>query len=222
MIAVAADARAAPSSAWPARRWPSKRTCPSDDPTGRADQAQHREHRDALARARLADEPEHLAPADAEVDAVDRLHDAVGREEPRPQAGDLQERPARPHLLSLGSRASRRPSPSRLKASTLIMIMQAGEQHEEERGEDLVALGGQHRAPLGGGRLHAEAEERQRRHLEHGGGDAERGLHHERGEGVRADPVPEDARGCDTPRARSAATKSCSRIDSTLARTMRA
>ena len=57
----------------------------------------------------------------------------------------------------------------------------------------LVALGGQHRAPLGGGRLHAEAEERQRGDLEHGGGDAERGLHHERGERVGEDPVAQDA-----------------------------
>ena len=190
---------------------------------GRGHQAQGREHGDALARARLADEAEHLALAHAEVDTVDRLHDAVAGEEPRAQAGDLeQRRVAVGHLLSLGSRASRRPSPSRLKASTLIMIMMPGNSTRKNDGEHVVALGRQHRAPLGGGRLHAEAEERQRRHLEHGGGDAERGLHDERRERVREDAVPQDAAGCDTPSARSAATKSCSRIDSTLARTMRA
>ena len=47
----------------------------------------------------------------------------------------------------------------RLKASTLSMIMMPGNEHEVRGGEDLVALGGQHRAPLGRRRLHAEAEE---------------------------------------------------------------
>ena len=57
------------------------------DPPRLVDEAQHRQHRDALAAARLADEPEHLAPCDGEVDTVDGVYVAGARAEPRAQAG---------------------------------------------------------------------------------------------------------------------------------------
>ena len=64
----------------------------ADDPPRFGHELQQRVHADALARAGLADEAEHLAPPDGQVDAVDRLHDAVTGEEPRPQPADLEQR----------------------------------------------------------------------------------------------------------------------------------
>ena len=55
----------------------------ADDPAGRIDEAEDREAGDRLARAGLADEPQHLAAADLEADAVDRLDDAPLGEEMR-------------------------------------------------------------------------------------------------------------------------------------------
>ena len=62
------------------------------DPPRLLDEAQHRQHRDALAGTRLADEPEHLAAPDGEVDTVDRVNVAGARAEPRSQPGHLEER----------------------------------------------------------------------------------------------------------------------------------
>ena len=65
------------------------------------DEAGDRQRRDALAAARFADQPERLAVADVEAHVVDRLDDAVGREEVGRQAADLEQvvglaaRPAR-------------------------------------------------------------------------------------------------------------------------------
>ena len=50
-----------------------------------------RQRRDALAAAGLADQPERLAVADVEADVVDRLDDAVRREEVGRQAPDLEQ-----------------------------------------------------------------------------------------------------------------------------------
>ena len=54
-------------------------------------------------------------------DAVDGAVDAVGRAEMRLQVLDLEQRHALQSLLAMrGSSASRRPSPSRFTASTVI------------------------------------------------------------------------------------------------------
>ena len=63
-----------------------------DDPTGLVDEAHHRQHRDALAAARLADEAEHLALADGEVDAVDGVDLSGTGVEPGAQVADLEQR----------------------------------------------------------------------------------------------------------------------------------
>jgi hypothetical protein len=76
-----------------------------DDATGRRHQPQGGEHGDALPRARLADEAEHLALVDAEVDPVHRFHDAVAGEEPGAQVSDLQQRLA--SLVEPGGRGRR-------------------------------------------------------------------------------------------------------------------
>ena len=62
------------------------------DATRLVDEPQHRQHRDALARAGLADEAEHLTPAHREVDAVDGVHVAAAGAEPRAQSGHLEQR----------------------------------------------------------------------------------------------------------------------------------
>src|SRR6185503_14306333 len=75
---------------------------------------------DALAAAGLADQREHLAFADLERRLVDREHRTVLGAEPDGQVGDRQQRgggDAGHRRLSLGSSASRMPSPSRLSAS---------------------------------------------------------------------------------------------------------
>src|SRR5205823_3293308 len=48
-----------------------------DDDVGIVDQAEQRQHADALARSRLADDAEHLAGMQLEVETVDRLHHAL-------------------------------------------------------------------------------------------------------------------------------------------------
>ncbi len=70
----------------------------ADDPARRIDQPENGKPRDALARTRLADQPDDLARTDIERHAVDRLHDAGAREEMRRQVPDLEQA----HRLSLG------------------------------------------------------------------------------------------------------------------------
>ena len=63
------------------------------DPAGRLrDQPEHREHGHALARARLADDAEHLAGEEVVADAGDGLHDAVLRLELDRQVVDREDR----------------------------------------------------------------------------------------------------------------------------------
>ena len=66
-----------------------------DDPTRLVDEPHHRQHRDALAAARLADESEHLALAHREVDAVDGMDLAGPGAEPGVQTANLEQRRAR-------------------------------------------------------------------------------------------------------------------------------
>ena len=63
----------------------------------RAREAHERQTRHALARPRLADDPQHAAGLQREGDAVDGLHDPVLGIEVHAQVGDLQQRRGRAH-----------------------------------------------------------------------------------------------------------------------------
>ena len=94
------------------------------DLAGRLGQEAHdRQRGDALAAARLADDPERLVRRELEGDPVDRVDPAGRRRELDPQVLDGQEPLGRRILerdqrFSRGSSASRNPSPSRLKPRT--------------------------------------------------------------------------------------------------------
>src|SRR5262245_7646240 len=88
---------------------------PADDAARRLDDLENRLHRDALAAAALADDPDDAAGLDVEADAVDRAHEPLVEEEVDAEILDAEDR--RRHWL-YGSAASRRPSPTRLKAMT--------------------------------------------------------------------------------------------------------
>ena len=62
------------------------------DAAGRANEAEQRERGDRLAAARLADEPDRLAGADLEADAVDRAGDTVLGVEVRAKVANAKER----------------------------------------------------------------------------------------------------------------------------------
>jgi hypothetical protein len=109
------------------------------DPTWRRDEAQNRQARDALSAAGLADEAHHFSAVHVEVEAGHRTHDAVRRVEAGLKAPHLEEPvphhavpPSRRchlgdrHRFSLGSRASRIPSPRRLKARTEMLSAAPG------------------------------------------------------------------------------------------------
>ena len=64
----------------------------ADNAAGRIDEPQQREAGDGLARAALADEAQHLARAQRERNAIDRLDHAGAREEMRGEVADLEQR----------------------------------------------------------------------------------------------------------------------------------
>ena len=76
-----------------------------DAPGGIGDEPQDAQRGDALARPGLADEPEHLAGHDVEVDAIDGLGDTGFGEEVGPEAPDSRRVPC-----SSGSRRHRKPA----------------------------------------------------------------------------------------------------------------
>src|SRR5690606_8132585 len=83
-----------------------------------------------LAAARLAHDAHRLPRRDREVDAVHRAHDALGGEDVRPEAADLEDRAARHGRdahVPYGSAASRRPSPRKLSASTATTTATPGQ-----------------------------------------------------------------------------------------------
>ena len=101
-------------------------------------QPQHGQRAHALAAARLAHDAHRLAGAQVVADAVHRMHHPIARAEGHVQVAHRQHRRAgqvlrpaaghRPvrHRRSLGSSASRMPSPSRLKPSTLRTMAMPG------------------------------------------------------------------------------------------------
>src|SRR5919198_1399151 len=91
-----------------------------DDAPGRVgDQPQDGEHGHALAAARLAHDAERLRTMDGQIHRINSAHHTALGEEMRAQILDREERwCGHPQRSSRGSRASRRPSPTKLKAST--------------------------------------------------------------------------------------------------------
>ena len=140
------------------------------------DQLQHRARRDGLAAARFADHAQRLAAVDAQVDAVDRVHHAVVGLEVGLQAADVEQavRPLTPQITLRGSSASRRPSPMKLIDSTVRKIARAGKQRPVRRDVEVVLGVEQDAAPGRDVGREAEAEERQRRFGDDGGGDVDR------------------------------------------------
>ena len=80
------------------------------DAPGRVDQAEDRETRHRLARARLPDQPENLPAIERERSAVHRAQDALARVELRHEVRNLEQF----HRDSLGFSTSRNWSPTRL------------------------------------------------------------------------------------------------------------
>src|SRR6185312_15694532 len=97
------------------------------DVAGAGEDPEQRERGYALAGARLADDAERLARRDVEGDPVDRVHGPTRRPELDGEILDAEQRVGhqmRPR--SLGSRASRSPSPIRLNPSTESTIATPG------------------------------------------------------------------------------------------------
>src|SRR6185437_1513754 len=94
---------------------------------GAFQQAHDRERGDALAAARFAHQPERFAAADLERDVLGRIVDGLPTGEGDVQAVDLEKGPGHERrVVDCGSRMSRRPSPSRLRPSTVRKIATPG------------------------------------------------------------------------------------------------
>src|SRR5690606_30411031 len=109
----------------------------ADDPARHRDQSEDGEGGDRLAAAGLTHDAQDLAGVDVDVDPVHRLDHSVPGEEVGLEVGHLEQvlvgsspgaygRVVVAHSFRLGSRASRRPSPSMLKPSTVIMMARPG------------------------------------------------------------------------------------------------
>src|SRR5580658_8736987 len=75
-----------------------------------------------LARARFTDKAQHLALGDGEVDVLQHGESAVARDVIERVVADIEDG----HRSSRGLRASRRPSPSRLKQIAVAAIASEG------------------------------------------------------------------------------------------------
>src|SRR5215207_10121417 len=87
------------------------------------DEPHQRQRRHALAAARFAHDCQGLARSDVEVDAVDRLDDALPRIEPGAEVFDLEKSA---HERCLGSRMSRRALSSKVTANTVMLMATPG------------------------------------------------------------------------------------------------
>ena len=83
-----------------------------------------RAQRDALAASRFADETEHLALRDVQIDAVDGARQAARRLKGRRQPANLECQPSLAHRFVLNSSAT--PSPSRLKPRPVMTMAMPG------------------------------------------------------------------------------------------------
>jgi hypothetical protein len=103
------------------------------DGGGPGQEAHHRQHRDGFARARFADDRQRLVALDADVDAVDGSERAPAHGEADAEVADVEK--GHHDLRSLGSSASRSPSPNRLIAITVMRMARPGSvtSHGSER-----------------------------------------------------------------------------------------
>src|SRR5690606_18594723 len=97
----------------------------SVQPGARRQEAHYGLHGDALARSALADDAQHLAIGDVELDAADGLEFARRRAEGDAEGPDLEEGGAHGQSVR-GSRWSRRPSPTELNPRTTMRIAMPG------------------------------------------------------------------------------------------------
>jgi hypothetical protein len=126
---------------------------------GSREQAHQGERERRLAASGFADQAEDLALGDLERHVGDRRHVRGPAPEVHVAAIDLQERGHR--VTPRGSSRSRRPSPIRLNASTVIAIASPGKISTQEPASARRAVG-EHHAERRRGRLCAESQERQR------------------------------------------------------------
>ena len=134
----------------------------------------------------FADDRQHFARVDRRANAVDGAERARCGVEVDDEVLDLEEAACQV-LFSLGSSASRRPSPIRLMASTVIRMARPGKvtTHQARRMNSRAV--GEHGAPFRRRRLRAHAEEAERRGVEDGVGEGQRRLHDQRRQAVRQD-----------------------------------
>ena len=105
------------------RSTPAKRKASALHAARPGDQAHHRQHGDALAGAGFADDADDGTGVEGEVEAIDGAEHAARGGELDDQVADFEQRHQR---FSFGSSASRRPSPNRLKASTVSRMARPG------------------------------------------------------------------------------------------------
>ena len=104
----------------------------------------------------------------------------------RPRGCGSRGAPSAQLRFSFGSSASRRPSPIRLMASTVIRMARPGNVTTHQALQDELARLGEHGAPFRRRRLRAHAEEAERGGVEDGVGEGERRLHDQRRRGSSA------------------------------------
>ncbi len=125
-------------------------------------QPHQRQRRQALAAARFAHQPQHLAALQREAHAVDRLHHAAAQEEMGVQVADFEDRIAgkgRHSWRSRGSRRSRSQSPNRLTDSTRSVMAMPGIRATHQASAMRPRPSGDHQAPGRGRRRDAGAQE---------------------------------------------------------------
>ena len=150
---------------------------PADDLAGLRHEPEKRTARDALSRARLADETECLAFVQIERDAIDGAHDPISRREYRHEISHREERSPgmhhgqRPPRIGGESVATSDPQPEAFAHALCQAVADQaepdpdGDDHESRHRRDppgvqeVVLAVGDHRTPLGGRWLDTEAEE---------------------------------------------------------------
>ncbi|KMS64599.1 hypothetical protein BVRB_018640, partial [Beta vulgaris subsp. vulgaris] len=145
-----------------------------------------RQHGDALAGAGFADHAQELAFLDGEVDAIDRAErPAMGLELDREIADFQQRHCSRPSALQLRVERIAQPVAEQVEGQHRHQDGETGESHDPIGAVDILPRIGQHGAPFRSRRLGAEAEEAERRRIQHRRGDAEGRLHDQRRQAVR-------------------------------------
>ena len=132
-----------------------------------------------------------------ELDVVEDLRHALVGAHRQPQVADFESSGiialAHRERLSRGSTMSRRPSPSRLKPSTVSRMASPGKVEYHQASRQVGAALGDGEAPVRLRRRGAHAEEAQHRRDQDGEAHADGGAHDDRREGVGQDVQEDDA-----------------------------